>query len=104
MNRPGLEELETLMKHAESLPVDSVDGQAYLRCVCSVVAAFVACRRGNVCCWSEGVGRVRFGGFRLFMFVTLRDSHRSLCCRWIWWLYLNVAVGMFVCVRGCTPD
>lgn len=31
MHRPGLSELEALMKHAESLPVDAVDGQAHLR-------------------------------------------------------------------------
>ncbi|CAM9344738.1 unnamed protein product, partial [Ectocarpus sp. 4 AP-2014] len=30
MHRPGLLELETLMRHADSLPVDGVDGQAYL--------------------------------------------------------------------------
>lgn len=31
MHRPGLSELEALMKYAESLPVDGVDGQAHLR-------------------------------------------------------------------------
>ncbi|CAM9170262.1 unnamed protein product, partial [Ectocarpus sp. 12 AP-2014] len=30
MHRPGLSELETLMRHADSLPIDGVDGQAYL--------------------------------------------------------------------------
>ncbi|CAN0215858.1 unnamed protein product, partial [Ectocarpus fasciculatus] len=30
MHRPGLSELEALMRHADSLPVDDVDGQAYL--------------------------------------------------------------------------
>ncbi|CAB1102142.1 unnamed protein product [Ectocarpus sp. CCAP 1310/34] len=30
MHRPGLSELETLMRNADSLPVDGVDGQAYL--------------------------------------------------------------------------
>lgn len=31
MHRPGLSELEPLMKHADALPVEDVDGQAYLR-------------------------------------------------------------------------
>lgn len=33
MHRPGLSELEALMRHADSLPVDDVDGQAYLKYV-----------------------------------------------------------------------
>lgn len=32
MHRPGLSELETLVEHADRLPVDGMDGQAYLRC------------------------------------------------------------------------
>ena len=32
MHRPGLSELETLIKHVDSLPVEDVEGQAYLRC------------------------------------------------------------------------
>lgn len=42
MHRPGLSELETLMEHAESLPVDGVGGQAYLRCAdCYTVLAYL---------------------------------------------------------------
>lgn len=37
MHRPGLSELEPLVKHAERLPVEGVDGQAYLRLVSVVL-------------------------------------------------------------------
>ncbi|CAM9313150.1 unnamed protein product [Scytosiphon promiscuus] len=40
MHRPGLEELEALMKHAEGLPVDGVDGQAYLSYIVEQVAGW----------------------------------------------------------------
>lgn len=43
MHRPGLSELEILMKHAESLPVDGVDGQDYLRCAMPIAAMQCRC-------------------------------------------------------------